>query len=66
VFELQCLQPRSSASTQDSTEPQTGWKGLATCEELEPLKPHVKNATRRIIDRDSLDVVYTVREQRAR
>jgi len=60
VYVLQSLQPHPSAAAEDTVNQQAGWKGIAICEEMEPLKPHVKNANRRIIDRESLDVVYAL------
>jgi hypothetical protein len=62
VYVLQISQLHPSAAEEGPADQQTRWKGIAICEELEPLKPHVKNANRRIIDRESLAVVYPVKK----
>ena len=58
MYVLQCSQPipRETAGTNNCRQP--GWKDIATCEDLELLKAHVKNADRRIIDSIDRIVVY--------
>jgi hypothetical protein len=62
MYVLQCSQPipRKTAGTNSRQQP--GWKDIATCEDLELLKAHVKNADRRIIDRIDGSVAYNWRE----
>ncbi|MBN1547498.1 MAG: hypothetical protein JW902_12650 [Syntrophaceae bacterium] len=62
MFALQSLQPYPPAMAENNTNQPVGWKEVAVCKELEQLKPHVKNADRRIINRDNLEVVYSFKK----
>jgi hypothetical protein len=63
MYVLQILQLHPPAVAENAANQQAGWKGVATCRELEPLTPHVRDADRRIVDGESLDVVYSFQKR---
>lgn len=67
MYELQALQDypaslikqiRPNQLTRNNTNLPLRWKGLAVCEEIEPLKKHVINKNRRIINLENFELVY--------
>jgi hypothetical protein len=59
MYALQSLQSGLPAIKESNTNELSVWKQIAVCEELEQLKAHVKNTSRRIVNQDNLEVVYS-------
>ena len=62
MYVLQDFKPDSQVTSESDARRPTVWKAIAICEELGQLIPHVKDANRRIINRDNLEVVYLFEE----
>jgi hypothetical protein len=62
MYALQSLQAYPQAMMENNANQPMEWKEIAICEELEQLKPHVHNTSRRIINQDNLEVVYIFKQ----
>jgi hypothetical protein len=62
MYALQSLEPYPQTKTENDANDPMEWQKIAVCEELEQLKPHVHDASRRIINQDNLQVVYILRK----
>ena len=65
MYELQSFKPHPQVTTENDARQQVEWKQIAVCEELDQLIPHVKDANRRIVNRDNLEVVYLFERSRS-